>query len=280
MEYIQCTHCHKKYRVTDQVRAASGRVVKCKACGEAMKIVIFESPADVAPAAQVIDSQNIKHTDELQDSSPTPPKSRESKPDEKTLNDGRQRHAAAQVSQTAGRKKKITLSAVLGGLIVAGSIYGFFQGRSHQANDLHHVAVLKQVSKADQKTAPSQAKVSHDNLPEQTAHSDIQPQDTAINHNAVSYSSACKEAAARQWINDFTLSHGQQNGADEIRLLDQGVQNSALIRQHCGGSNVVFEVLQAAQKGVPPAWLAKTVSDMTAGDSGNTTPETESMAHF
>ncbi len=40
MEYIQCTHCGKKYRANDKVRAAIGRKIKCTACQETFPIVI------------------------------------------------------------------------------------------------------------------------------------------------------------------------------------------------------------------------------------------------
>ena len=42
MEFIQCTHCDKKYAVNDRVRAAVDRVINCKICNEKFKVVIMD----------------------------------------------------------------------------------------------------------------------------------------------------------------------------------------------------------------------------------------------
>ena len=40
MEYIQCTHCGKRYEVSEQIRAAAGQFTTCKACDEKFLIVV------------------------------------------------------------------------------------------------------------------------------------------------------------------------------------------------------------------------------------------------
>ncbi|MDQ6952321.1 MAG: zinc-ribbon domain-containing protein [Mariprofundaceae bacterium] len=253
MEYIQCQHCHKKYRVNEQVRAAAGRMVKCKDCGEAIEIVIFQSLQDDVPMPEA--SQEKKHDGEQVEPSQVPESSTEKKE--------RGGHSSHEIVEKDKNKKKITLSVMLGVLIVSASIYGFFQGRSQQADDLHQLVSTKHATQIETKTETEPLALSTQGDEDQ----DIT--DIPENHG-VSYSQACKEAAAQQWLTDFSMSHGKKQSRDYLALLDQGIQTSALIRQYCGGFKVVTEVLQTAQNGVPPEWLLHTVNEMTQGDSINT----------
>ncbi|MDX8394820.1 MAG: zinc-ribbon domain-containing protein [Mariprofundaceae bacterium] len=42
MEYIQCSHCQKKYSVNDKVRASAGKKIRCKACEKPFEIVVLD----------------------------------------------------------------------------------------------------------------------------------------------------------------------------------------------------------------------------------------------
>jgi len=80
-------------------------------------------------------------------------------------------------------------------------MYGFFQGRSQQAHDLHQQNSVE----VGMETKSSVDTIHSEDLP-QTSQEDVQ--------HAGHYSSACKEAAAQQWLTDFSLSHGQKKGRD------------------------------------------------------------------
>ncbi|MDQ6995691.1 MAG: zinc-ribbon domain-containing protein [Mariprofundaceae bacterium] len=259
MEYIQCTHCHKKYRVNEQVRAAAGRMVKCKDCGERIEIIIFQDSDDSPPDANDVQQEAEKRTADSQAKEQAVSKETAIEPEPKA-NINKQKHDSHQANENHPSSKKITLSAILGVFIIAGSLYGFFQGRSQQADDLH------QDVKADNASQTMHQK--H----EMTFEKPLLKSKLTIpqeKKNVSGYSDACKEAAAQQWLTDFKVSHGKQTGHDYMSLLDQGIQTSALIRKECGGSHVVAEVLQAAQKGLPPEWLVKTINELTGNDLGN-----------
>jgi len=248
MEYIQCTYCHKKYRVNEQVRAAAGRMVRCKDCGEKIEIVILQDKDKSPPPA--VDSQpqeentvesesNQQKLEKADDVETHRHEIQETKPD---LDEQKHQHD----SEKNNHAKKITLSAVLGVLIVGGSMYGFFQGRSQQADDLHQTKKPQSVSPSINREHFSKRLISSEKK------ADLTDLGNQGKEHVNSHSAACKEASAQQWLTDFTMSHGQQKGRDYMLLLDQGIQTSALIRKNCGGSSVVAEVLQSAQKGVPP----------------------------
>ncbi len=114
MEYIQCTHCHKKYRVNEQVRAAEGRMVTCKDCQHPIEIII-QHDADT-PQEPV---QNKPQEEPIQQPRPSRPQ--------------RKRQAPQQKKRTGMQ----WLSLCLGTLLIAASAYIFFQGRSEQAKALH-----------------------------------------------------------------------------------------------------------------------------------------------
>jgi hypothetical protein len=43
MEYIECTHCEKRYAVNSQIKASEGEFAKCKSCHDKFLIVIHDS---------------------------------------------------------------------------------------------------------------------------------------------------------------------------------------------------------------------------------------------
>ncbi len=217
MEYIQCTHCHKKYRVNDKVRAAEGRMVACKDCQQPIEIIIQHDEPEAQEQAQTI---------------PEPQKRRNIS----------KRKPPKKVSHTGMR----WLSISLGILLITASIYIFFQGRSEQANALHSTPKVSQPAKPSN---PTTATIAH-------------PKN-------------CKQAAAQQWFSDFAMAHGQQQGTEYMQLLNQSIQSSALVRQYCQHTQVVAEILSAAQQGTPPTWLQPTLAKLTQQETIS-----QSQPHF
>lgn len=59
MEFIQCPHCQKQYAVSDKLRAASGKKIRCKHCNQAFEIIVQSrseskapEPEEISPAEQ------------------------------------------------------------------------------------------------------------------------------------------------------------------------------------------------------------------------------------
>jgi len=256
MEYIQCSHCHKRYRVNDQVRAAAGRMVTCKDCGNPTEIIILEEPDPIGkkkPAAQ--ESSPTKKQ-------PTPLKKEEARGASQAEKHDSQAHAVDSTPERAEKShRKITLSALLGVCIVAASIYGFYQGRSPT---LPNESATASNQSAEFQPRPTVS-------PMQAIESNPKTNDPALitAENPKGYSTACKEIAANQWILDYSISHGTPQGDEYMRMLERGVNNSAAIRTSCGGSRVVAEVLQTAKEGVPPEWLVQQINDITQANHGD-----------
>jgi len=233
MEYIQCTHCSKKYGINDKVRAAAGRNITCKGCGESFKIVIFETPTPSMPKANQAAAKNESLEPTVKERSSTQPERKKTIPHQ---------------SKTNHKKKKLSPSMLLGVAIIAFSIYMFYQDRNF---DVGQPFVATETAKP---------------TPKPSEHSPLAPaeEEAPINKPKVlihqDLSEACKNISAQQWVMDYTMMHGMPEKSEYVRMLDESVQNTAEIRKKCGSSSIVQEVLATATKGAPPKWLEKHVS--------------------
>jgi len=234
MEYIQCSHCHKKYGVNDKVRAATGRIITCKGCGKPFEIELFETPSPSIPEANQEASKNesIDLTTEKKGNS----KSRST----------RKRKTQIDTESNPIKKKKISPSMLLGIAIIVLSIYAFYQDRSI---DIGQPFVATERPKPS--TQPASALTHREEAQKNT-------KNQAIVHKKLS--EACKAIAAQEWVIDYTMMHGMPDGNEYVRSIDESIQNTAEIREKCGSSIIVQEVLASATKGTPPKWLEKHVS--------------------
>jgi len=235
MEYIQCSHCNKKYGINDKVRAAAGRNIVCKGCGESFEIVIFETPTASMPATNkaAVENETIE------------PSAKETtgKQAERKKNKEPQRKTNLKDLE----KKKFSPSMFLGIAIIAISIYVFYADRSI---DIGKPFVATETPKPNIQATDHPALASEEvdlvSKPKKPVHQEL--------------SEACKTIAAQEWVMDYTMMHGLPEKSEYVRMLDESVQNTAEIREKCGGSSIVQEVLATATKGIPPKWLEMHVS--------------------
>ena len=244
MEYIQCESCHKKYGVNDKIRAAVGRTITCKACGQKFEISIFETP----------DHQSN------QQSNSEPHHSQKEKLQEQNITE---QQTFKETSRPSTNKKhfarRLAPSAILGVAIIVLSGYFFYLDRQV---DIGQPFVPTQNSQSIKPMLDNRGNpIAQQN--QQSTPSTKQPHKIIPKH---SLSQACKEVSARQWLNDFTMMHGMPSSAEYVRMLDQGTQNTAQIRKLCGGSHIVQELLSTAKKGEPPIWLVDAIQALTAQD--------------
>ena len=255
MEYIQCSHCQKKYRVNDQVRAAVGRMVSCKDCGHPIEIVIIDSADEKKD--QVENAAVEKDPDTAPDTEP-----KASIPSEGATSRASIAKASASLPPEKKRPKKLTISAVLGIVIVAASVYVFYQGRNEQmtvlADSAAHQAEVTEEAPRDEPLSPAE--------PEEK-------QVTTVDGQPKPFSDSCKQIAASQWLIDYSMTHGTPKSDAYMHMLDQSVSNNAEIRKRCGAARVVSEIVKTAQKGVPPEWLIQQINEMTMVNRDN-------MPHF
>lgn len=269
MEYIQCESCHKKYGVNDKVRAAAGRSITCKACGKTFEITIFETPSQ---ATENIDVHENEHQDNIKSESN---KIKEQAPQHHNLEsegDEKLTKPQPQSDKTINHKKvlakKLAPSVILGVAIIVLSFYFFYLDR--------HVDI-------GQSFVATQTPKPLINIPDMGSNQPI-TQDPKVNKKVEtaikikkhqpreSLPESCKDVAARQWLNDFTMFHGTPNTDDFVRMLDEGNKNTALMRKRCGSNDIVQEVLDTAKDGEPPTWLVKHIRELTSQD--------EKLPHF
>jgi len=240
MEYIQCSHCNKKYGVNDKVRAAAGRNITCKACGNPFEIVLFETPSPSIPETNQDAAKNetIESTSEEQDSPKKQPKKR--------------RNTRADAESEPLEKKRVSPSMLLGIAIVVLSVYVFYQDRSI---DIGKPFVATETPKPSNK--PASTFIHEEEAPINTEAQDI---------SQTKLSEACKAIAAQEWVIDYTMMHGMPDSNEYVHSIDESIQNTAEIRKICGGASIVQEILSTATEGIPPKWLEKHVSALITLD--------------
>lgn len=242
MEYIQCSHCNKKYGVNDKIRAAAGRTIQCKNCGKSFEIEIFETP-----------SPSMPQTSQPEHAKESKPEEKESKEviKEETNNPPITKKKKEKVNPEPEpiEKKKFAPSMILGVAIIALSIYVFYQDR--------HIDIGKPFVATE---TPRPKPNNHS-----SAQSGEQEQPSIIKSKTIVHkklSKACKDIAAQQWVMNYTMLHGMPESDEYIHMLDESTQNTAEIRKKCGGASIVQEVLATAKEGSPPEWLKEQVSKL------------------
>jgi len=234
MEYIQCSHCNKKYGVNDNVRAAAGRNITCKSCGNPFEIVLFETPSPSMPEInkEAAKNETIESTPIEEHNPNIQPKKKRKKP--------------INTKPEPTKKKKISPSMLLGIAIITLSIYVFYQDRSI---DIGQPFVATETPRPS--TKPATALKYKEEAPAST-------KKQALSHKKLS--EACKAIAAQEWVMDYTMMHGMPDSNEYVHSIDESIQNTAEIREKCGSSEIVQEVLASAKQGVPPKWLEMHVS--------------------
>jgi len=248
MEYIQCSHCNKKYASNDKVRAASGRSIQCKGCGESFKIVIFETP-------------------EASPKKPQAPTSEKSLEKAQAIVGKEKRKLKGKTLHKASRK--FAPSAILGVLLIAISGYFFYLDR-HVKMGQSFIPSATPVPKPKADPMPQQHTISKNDEHNATNTQSSKPIEPIKDKTKLS--DQCKDIAAKQWLNNFTAMRATPNDEQFIRILDEGVKNSALVRKACGDPKIVYQLMISAQKGTPPLWLAERIDAMM--------PKSKEAHHF
>ncbi len=73
-------------------------------------------------------------------------------------------------------------------------------------------------------------------------------------------SPACRDAAAAQWVNDYTLNHTNFRQAEFVRLLDESITLTDQIHKQCRNDQLLRSVIASAKEGKKPLWLAPAIN--------------------
>ncbi|MDQ7002982.1 MAG: hypothetical protein Q9N02_09920 [Ghiorsea sp.] len=232
MEYIQCTHCGKRYEVSEPIRAAAGKFTACKACDEKFLIVVHSEKKlqeiedeDVAPEGGWDPSLTMPE-DENRDVSP------KDQAVEDGWGDGEDDGAKILAALQAKRKKKQMMYALIA-LFVCGIIAGVWfllQDDSQQV-----------VATTSQKTPVK-----------------VQLSAKALDMN----NAACREAAAMQWLLDNKVMHSSYSAEDFVRMLKLSEEHTAEIHKLCKDTHVTQDIIKAATEQTKPDWFKAEIENI------------------
>lgn len=224
MEYIQCTHCGKRYEVSDQIRDAAGQFTTCRSCDEKFLVVIHSGK---------------KHTPEQDDSTVstggwdpsltmpenTPKAATKEVSVEEYLDEDAGDGTEVLLELQAQRKKKNVLYAGAGLVVVAllAGVWFLLQDTNKNQGNI--------ISKQPVKKVTLSAQAQDASNPE------------------------CRQAAALQWLLDTKIMHTNYTGEAFVRMLKSSAQQTAKIHKVCKSPNLIQDIIAAATKQEKPDWF-------------------------
>ncbi|MDX8382565.1 MAG: hypothetical protein R8M45_00705 [Ghiorsea sp.] len=227
MEYIQCTSCSKKYGVNDNIRAAVGRAIKCKACQDTFPIVIHDSEAVAEQPVQKTPASAANGGWDPSDTMPPAAAQQANKKDtvQQDNDDGDEELAALMLAKKKRKQRQqIYIASGLGVCLLAGLLFLGLMG--DETSDAPTQTI--------QRTQPQQVKSEkvndHDN-------------------------ETCRQVAAEQWMIDSTVMYGEYTAAEYVNLLTQSQDQSVTVRNTCNSDQIIQEILHAATKQFIPVWF-------------------------
>ncbi|WP_038248836.1 hypothetical protein [Ghiorsea bivora] len=225
MEYIQCTHCGKRYEVSEQIRAAAGQFTTCKACHEKFLIVVHS-----AKKLEETKDEGLVSTGGWDPSLTMPEDDQnDAKAEDQAVEDylGDEDDDGAQVlAALQAKRKKQQMFYALIAVVVCGMIAGawFFL----QQDDNLPATTVNQ--KAATKVQLSAKEMDMKNV-------------------------ACRQAAAVKWLLDSKVMHSQYSADTFVRMLKLSEEQSAEVRKICKNPQVIQEIIKAATNQVKPDWF-------------------------
>ena len=235
MEYIQCTHCGKRYAVSDRVKKAEGQFTTCKSCQEKFLIVIHdESDEPLTDSSETISTggwdPSLTMPGQDDDDSESGQPSEEQSLDE---DDG-----GAEVLEELKnkRQKQLRLYVLIGLLVCLIGVGVFFI----MSGDESAKQAMVQTSNQTQAQLEQSPKVQDEN------------------------STECKLAAAAQWLIDYKAMHGDYSGNEFVRLLKLNESQSAKVREHCKNPSILQDIIDAATAEEKPSWIETEIKALQA----------------
>jgi len=247
LEYIECTHCGKRYAVNDKIRESAGDFARCKNCFEKFLLVVRDSdefgietqdegfnategwnPTLTVPPPT---EQDEAGDDGGWDPSLTMPEENEedSASYEPSLDDEQMQEKAQEtLAAIQAKKKKMLINYVLLGVVLsllAISLYMLFAPEKNQPVSGLETKAMKRPS--------------------------VQELDK-VNPD-------CRQAAARQWLLDYKAMHGQYSGKEFVELLHDTEKQSLLVQKLCQNKRLLRTIIAAATHKEKPEWLSKEI---------------------
>ncbi|MDX8412717.1 MAG: hypothetical protein R8J85_01385 [Mariprofundales bacterium] len=235
--YFQCPHCQKRYVASIKARAADGKRIRCKECQEPFTLTI------VAAAKPKLPSAKPKRPKAVEKPKPPAPK-RVAKPKPKV----------GKRSRAQWGPLLVLLLALVGS---AGWWWMDIQKQLAKAEEKAAIAKLaaeaEAVDEVDDHILPSAEEVRQ--VTQEVQH----PDPSTLNFVV---SGACRDVAAAQWLNDYTLTHTRFRQVEFVRLLDKSVSLTAQMKKQCQNHQLLLSVIESAKQGKKPIWLAPLIDTL------------------
>lgn len=293
MEYIQCPHCQKKYGVSDKLRAAVGKRIRCKHCQETFAIFIQEGIS--ASAQKKIDAQQEVHVE-----SDVQVSQQEEHPSVQVDTEKGEKKAKKPAKKTKSRKKsakkpinmQLIIMLILGTALITASVAAYifyYHPELLQSEEESQINIQKPVTVpaftsvdpfAGKIETAEQEKESIDQGVEQAAPAieaapkqittDSKPEKPAprsLRDGPENPSQVCKDAAADYWIRTSMIANSMLTNEAYHKLLRQGLSQTKEIRKHCKHRELVAVLAEAAKKEDVPEWIEAEIISRTSGDT-------------
>jgi len=224
MEYIQCTHCGKKYAVTDQVRESEGLFSTCQACQEKFLIVVHSEESDTSNKQTVSSggwdpSLIVVEDDEQQDGE-------QNHVDEQAIDDFDDEGTQVLLALQAARRKKqmLYMAIAVGACVILAGIWFFLPQEDDASNMQSHIKKQTQV---------------------------VQKSPQGLDSSNI----ACRQEAAKQWLLDDKAMHSNYTADEFLRLLKASEKQSDQVRKTCKQQTIIQDIITAATANTKPDWF-------------------------
>ena len=246
MEYIECTHCGKRYAVNDKIRKSAGDFARCKNCFEKFLLVIrdsddfgietkdegFNATEGWNPTLTVPPPTEQDEADDggWDPSLTMPEESQEESASYEPSLDDEQMQEKAQKTLAAiqAKKKKMLINYILLGvvlLLLGISLYMVFFAGTEKTATTSATKVEKRAT--------------------------VQELDKA--------NPDCRQAAAKQWLLDYKAMHGQYSGKEFVDMLHETEKQSMQVQQVCKNKRLLNTIITAATNNEKPDWFASEI---------------------
>ncbi len=274
MEYIECTHCGKRYAVNEKIRQSEGDFVRCKNCLEKFMLVIHDAKKRGIPT-----EKDSFHATEGWDPTLTAPPQ-----DADVLrNSG---NSSIDVENSSGNddtKPEVEADEREGTVVdwdpsmtmpespvEQGAAEATLSEEEEQAKA---AATLQAIQQAKKKKlivySVLTVAVVLLGLTLYMAFSNDETQDLSVQNTQVTQrltpedldkqNEQCRTAAARQWILDYKVMHENYDAKTFIQMLKQAENREEDVKSACKTPSLLKAILDAATKGEAPDWFAAEV---------------------
>ncbi len=255
MEYIQCSHCQKKYGVNDKLKSAAGKQIRCKHCHETFEIVIHDNRRALEPQT---DSEVVvceQAADQSLSPDPSESSAQDNRQEEPKPTKADEVHPPSEEEKGKEQPTKKTvnihalISVVLGVTLIFASVGGYLFLNKPELFGINKQpepkSVIPQNLVDPMAAGPAVAKQTKAPL-------------TKRNNGASQSAQAlkiCKDLAADYWVRTRLLATAELDANTYMALLNMNLEQAQEIRKVCKEKSLVAKLAEAVRTNTKPQWI-------------------------